>query len=29
MSDVMLQDEVMGQGAYIKEWNIESLEKPT
>ena len=29
MSDVMLQDDSNGQGAYIKEWNIEGLEKPT
>ena len=29
MSDVMLQDDSNGQGAYIKEWNSEGLEKPT
>jgi len=29
MSDVMLQDDSQGQGPYIKEWNIEGLEKPT
>ena len=26
-SDVLLQDD--GQGAYIKEWNISSVDKPT
>jgi hypothetical protein len=29
MSDVVLQDDSNGQGAYIKEWNIEGLAKPT
>ena len=28
MSDVMLQDDSNGQGAYIKEWNLD-IEKPT
>ncbi len=28
-SDVMLQDDSNGQGAYIKEWNIEGLAQPT
>ena len=28
-TDVMLQDDSQGQGPYIKEWNIEGLEKPT
>jgi hypothetical protein len=27
--DVMLQDDSNGQGAYIKEWNIEGLAQPT
>ena len=31
MSDVMLQDDMVGgvSNPYIKEWNIEGLEKPT
>ena len=29
MSDVVLQDDSNGQGAYIKEWNIEGLAQPT
>ena len=29
VDDVKLQDDSNGQGAYIKEWNIEGLEKPT
>ena len=29
MSDVLLQDDSNGQGAYIKEWNIEGLAQPT
>jgi len=28
MSDVMLQDDSNGQGAYIKEWNLD-IAKPT
>ena len=28
-SDVLLQDDSNGQGPYIKEWNISSLDKPT
>ena len=28
-SDVLLQDDSDGQGPYIKEWNISSLDKPT
>ena len=28
MSDVMLQDDSNGQGAYIKEWNLD-IDKPT
>ena len=28
-TDVVLQDDSNGQGAYIKEWNIEGLAKPT
>ena len=28
MSDVVLQDDSNGQGAYIKEWNLD-IEKPT
>ena len=28
MSDVMLQDDSNGQGAYIKEWNLD-ISKPT
>ena len=28
MSDVMLQDDSNGQGAYIKEWNL-NIDKPT
>ena len=28
-TDVLLQDDSNGQGAYIKEWNIEGLAKPT
>ena len=29
MYDVRLQDDSNGQGAYIKEWNIEGLAQPT
>jgi hypothetical protein len=28
-SDVLLQDDSNGQGAYIKEWNISGVSKPT
>jgi len=28
-TDVLLQDDSNGQGAYIKEWNIEGLAQPT
>jgi len=28
MSDVMLQDDSQGQGAYIKEWNLD-IDQPT
>jgi len=28
-TDVILQDDSNGQGAYIKEWNIEGVVKPT
>ena len=29
MNDVKLQDDSNGQGAYIKEWNIEGLAQPS
>jgi hypothetical protein len=28
-TDVMLQDDSDGNGAYIKEWNVSGLDKPT
>jgi len=28
-TDVLLQDDSNGQGPYIKEWNIDSVAKPT
>ena len=28
-SDVLLQDDSNGQGAYIKEWNVSGVAKPT
>ena len=29
LNDVKLQDDSNGQGAYIKEWNISGISKPT
>ena len=29
LNDVLLQDDSNGQGAYIKEWNISGVSKPT
>jgi len=29
ITDVKLQDDIDGNGAYIKEWNIDGLAKPT
>jgi hypothetical protein len=28
-TDVLLQDDSNGQGPYIKEWNVDSVAKPT
>ena len=28
-TDVLLQDDSNGQGAYIKEWNLDNIAKPT